>query len=346
MSDRTTNEAVKQTFDTVAPGYDSGSLRFFVRSAEAMAELLGLTGREQVLDVACGTGHATLAAAGRLPQGTVTAVDFSSGMLAEARKKAKTRGTGNVRFAESDMQDLPFPVKAFDAAICSFGIFFVADMEQQMAHIASRVRPGGTVMISCFHEDYFRPLKELLYARLSAYGVPDQPQAWKRIAQPEGCRRLFASAGLTGIQVEQRNVGYHLADAEEWWDIVWNAGWRRMVAQVPAEQQERFQQEHLEEVGALKDGNGIWLNAEVLYTRGTRPVRGFGIERENEKAGEMRLSGLSLSYGTQRVQQRLLGVLNVKCKDLTLSSLSSLSSSNDFVHSLSAISNADGERQE
>lgn len=271
MSDRTSSEAVKQTFDTVSQGYDGSSLRFFARSAETMAGLLGLRGDEQVLDVACGTGHASLAVASRLPEGMVTAVDFSPGMIGQARKKAEARGIGNVRFAESDMQDLPFPAGAFDAAICSFGIFFVADMERQLTHIASRVRPGGTVMISCFHEDYFRPLKELLYARLTAYGVPDQPQAWKRIAQPEGCKRLFESAGLTGIRVEQRNVGYHLADAGEWWDIVWNAGWRRMVAQIPAERQERFRQEHLEEVGALKEGDGIWLNAEVLYTLGTNP---------------------------------------------------------------------------
>lgn len=262
---------VKETFDTVSQGYDNNSLRFFPRSAENMAALLDLKGDEQVLDVACGTGHASLAVARKLPKGRVTALDFSAGMLGQARRKADTLGIKNIRFAEGDMQNLPFPTGSFDSAICSFGIFFVMDMEAQLAHIASRVKPGGRVMISSFQESYFHPLKELFLGRLSAYGVQDPPQAWKRIAHAAGCRQLFASAGLTRIRVEERNVGYHLAGAEEWWDIVWNAGYRRHVAQLSANKQEQFRREHLEEVEALKSKDGIWLDVSVLYTMGDNP---------------------------------------------------------------------------
>ena len=262
---------VKETFDTVSGGYDGGSLRFFPRSAGNMAALLGLKGDEQVLDVACGTGHASLAVARMLPNGRVTAVDFSKGMLGQARSKAEGHGIGNIRFVEGDMQDIPFPAGSFDAAVCAFGIFFVMDMEAQLSHIASRVKPGGRVMISNFEEDYFHPLKDLFLGRLSAYGVQQPPQAWKRIAHAEGCRQLFAAAGLTGIRVEQRNVGYHLANAGEWWDIVWNAGYRRLVAQLPADKQEQFRREHLAEIDALKGKDGIWLDVGVLYTVGVRP---------------------------------------------------------------------------
>jgi SAM-dependent methyltransferase len=173
---------------------------------------------------------------------------------------------------EGDMQDLPFPAGSFDAAICAFGIFFIMDMEAQLAHIASRVKPGGRVMISNFQERYFHPLRDLFLSRLSAYGVQDPPQAWKRIAHAAGCRQLFETAGLTWIRVEQRNVGYHLAGAEEWWDIVWNAGYRSLVAQLPANKQEQFRREHLEEVDALRSRDGIWLDVGVLYTVGENPA--------------------------------------------------------------------------
>jgi hypothetical protein len=116
------------------------------------------------------------------------------------------------------------------------------------------------------------PLKDLFLNRISAYGVQDPPQAWKRIANPAGCRQLFEAAGLTKIRVEQRNVGYHLAGAEEWWDIVWNAGYRRLVAQLPTSKQEQFRREHLEEVDALRNKDGIWLDVGVLYTVGENPV--------------------------------------------------------------------------
>ena len=269
--DQKIKAVLKETFDTVSGGYDGSSLRFFPRSAGNMAELLGLKGDEQVLDVACGTGHASLAVAQKLPKGQVTAVDFSTGMLSQARSKAADLGIRNIRFAEGDMQDLPFPAGSFDAAVCAFGIFFVMNMETQLAHIASRVRPGGRVMISNFEENYFHPLKELFLDRLSAYGVQQPPQSWKRIANADGCRQLFAAAGLTGIRTEQRNVGYHLAGAEEWWDIVWNAGYRRLVAQLPADKQEQFRREHLEEVNGLKGKDGIWLDVGVLYTVGVNP---------------------------------------------------------------------------
>ncbi len=261
---------LKETFDTVSNGYDSSALRFFPRSAENMAELLDLRGDEQVLDVACGTGHASLAVARKLPRGRVTAVDFSAGMLGQARLKAGSLGIRNIEFVEGDMQDLPFPAGTFDAAVCAFGIFFVTDMETQLAHIASMVKPGGRVMISNFQEDYFQPLRDMLFDRISTYGVQEPPQAWRRIAHEEGCRQLFAAAGLENVAVEARNVGYHLESAGEWWDIVWNAGFRRLLGRLSAADQERFKREHIEEVESLRTGDGIWLDTGVLYTTGTR----------------------------------------------------------------------------
>jgi len=260
---------LKQTFDAVSNGYDGQALRFFSKSAEHLSRRLELRGDEQVLDIACGTGHASLAIARMLPKGRVTAVDFSSGMLDQARQKAASLNIHNIDFMERDMQDLSFAENRFDVAVCAFGIFFVPDMETQLARIASTVKPGGRVMICNFQESYFHPLKDMLMNRLAAYGVQYPPQAWKRIAHEAGCRQLFETAGLANISVEQKNVGYYLDSADEWWDIVWNAGYRRLVAQLSPQDQERFKREHLEEVGALNTDKGLWLDVGVLYTAGT-----------------------------------------------------------------------------
>jgi len=75
---------LQKTFNTVAQDYGLRAGRFFHLSGEVMAELLGLGGNESVLDVASGTGATALPLARRLPQGQVTAVDFSSGMLKQA----------------------------------------------------------------------------------------------------------------------------------------------------------------------------------------------------------------------------------------------------------------------
>jgi ubiquinone/menaquinone biosynthesis C-methylase UbiE len=272
MDEKQIKALLKETFDSVSGGYDNGALRFFPASAGHMAASLGLRGDEHVLDVACGTGHASFAIANKLERGRVTAVDFSSGMLDQARKKASALGVRNVEFLERDMQDLGFAAGLFDIAVCAFGIFFVEDMDAQLSHIVSAVRPGGGIMITSFEESYFYPLKEMFFARIEAYGVPPPPQAWRRISNEAGSRELFTRAGLRDIRVRKKNVGYHLRSAEDWWEIVWNAGLRRMVTRLTAENQERFKREHLQEVEALRTKEGIWLDVGVLYTLGTKPT--------------------------------------------------------------------------
>jgi len=270
MNDQQLKTILKDTFNSVSEGYDGNSLRFFPESAKNMAALLNLSGDEQVLDVACGTGHASLAIAPLLRTGRITAVDFSSGMLDQARQKAAALDLRNITFVERDMQDLGFPDGRFDVAVCAFGIFFVMDMETQLAHIASTVKPGGRVMICNFRENYFHPLKDMFINSMTRFGVQTPPQTWMRIAHEEGCRQLFTAAGLSNIRVEQKNVGYYLGSADDWWDIVWNAGYRRLVAQLSEMDQARFKKEHLEEIGKLKTDQGIWLDVGVLYTVGTK----------------------------------------------------------------------------
>jgi len=269
MNEQQRKAMLKETFDTVSGGYDDRALRFFPASAAHMAALLRLRGDEHVLDVACGTGHASLAAARLLPSGRVIAVDFSPGMLDQARQKADSLGIRNIEFLERDMQNLGFPSGSFDIAVCAFGIFFVMDMETQLSHIASTVKPGGTVAISCFQENYFHPLKDLMAKRLLSYGVEMPVQTWKRISNETGCRELFEKAGLANIAVHRKNVGYYLESAGQWWDVVWNAGFRRMVSQLSPDNQTRFKQEHLQEVEAQRTSDGIRLDVGVLYTSGT-----------------------------------------------------------------------------
>jgi ubiquinone/menaquinone biosynthesis C-methylase UbiE len=261
---------IKETFNTVSGEYDNKALQFFPESAEYLASSLRLRGDEQVIDVATGTGNAALAVARYLPKGFVTGIDFSQGMLEQARKKAASMNVPNVRFLEMDMQAMDFTDARFDVAICAFGIFFVEDMDTQLTRIAGMVRDGGVVAICNFYIDYFQPLRDLLINRLVSYGVQIPPQIWKRIATEADCREFFEKAGIRNVRVEQKNMGFFLENGREWWDVVWNAGYRRMVNQLQPSDAERFKQEHLQEIAALATKDGIWLDIGVLYTIGVK----------------------------------------------------------------------------
>jgi ubiquinone/menaquinone biosynthesis C-methylase UbiE len=263
---------IKETFNTVAPGYDHPALRFFPDSAEHLADSLALRGDERVLDVATGTGSAALALSRRLPRGRITAVDFSPAMLAQAAAKAAARGADNIRFVEMDMQSLAFPSADFDAATCAFGIFFVEDMTEQLRHISDRVRPGGRIAVCSFYQDAFLPLSDLFLARMAQYGIEAPPLSWKRIADEDRAKALFAGAGLERIRVQRNNVGYYLRDAGEWWQVIWNAGFRGLVNRLAPDARERFRQEHLAEIQSLSRAEGLWLEVNVLYAVGIRPA--------------------------------------------------------------------------
>lgn len=268
MNEYERQQKIQQTFNIVAEGYDNPGLRFFVTSAQQMARCLNLHGEELLLDVATGTGSNALVLAQHLPQGHVKGVDFSEGMLAQARKKALQMNIANAEFIEMNMQSLRFPDHHFDAAVCAFGIFFVEDMKSQLQHIANKVKPGGKVAISCFYDTAFLPLSDLFFRHLEEFGIEKPPVGWKKISTEEKSISLFTSANLSDIRVERKNMGYYLRNANDWWDVIWFAGCRGLVNQLAPDNLEKFKQIHLQEIQNLATQEGIWLDVEVLFTVG------------------------------------------------------------------------------
>ena len=270
MDQQKTKALYRSTFNTVADGYDNPTMRFFPESAQRISSYLNLNGSEHILDVATGTGCAALTLAKALPDGYVTGIDFSTGMLSRAMEKKDQAGLRNASFVEMDMQAMDFPAQHFDAAVSAFSIFFVEDMTKQLAHVADKVKGGGQVITTTFYDHSFTPLVDLFMQRLKQYGIEPPSLAWKRVAKEEQCLSLFREAGLHDVQCHRVDCGYHLRDASEWWHIIWNGGFRGLVNQLEPDELDRFQEEHSAEVQALASEQGIWLEMSVLYTVGTR----------------------------------------------------------------------------
>lgn len=262
----------KKTFNTVSGGYGHSAMRFFTESAEHVPSYLNLKGDEHVLDVATGTGFVALTVAKKLPYGQVTGIDFSEGMLSQAMKNKNAMGIHNVNFIEMDMQEIDYKDGYFDAATSAFSIFFVEDMTKQISHIAGKVKHGGPVITTTFFDNSFTPLVNLLFARLTGYGIEVPTLAWKRVATIEQCTTLFKEAGLHNVKCELKKCGYFLSNASDWWYIIWNGGFRGLVNQLSQNDIDKFKEEHLAEVEELATGDGIWLEMNILYTVGERRV--------------------------------------------------------------------------
>ncbi len=270
MDQDTQKEHIRNTFDTVCEGYDCSALRFFNNAAAHLPEVFQFNGDEQLLDVAAGTGIPAMVCANQLPQGRVIAVDFSSGMLAQAEAKAEASGLKNIEFMQADMTAMALDESSFDAANCSFGIFFIEDMVGTLKHIASKVKPGGLIVTTHFIEGSFEPLSQRFQEQIQRYGIEPPPLGWMRLGTEALNRELYQQAGLKEIEQFRFDVGYHFQTADEWWEVIWNAGYRGLISGLDAPTLARFKSEHLAEITTLSQGDGIPFNIEVVITRGTR----------------------------------------------------------------------------
>ncbi|PCJ87225.1 MAG: methyltransferase type 11 [Thiotrichaceae bacterium] len=261
---------IQQGFDTVAAGYDHPSLSFFPETAKRLVEHLQLNPTDNLLDVCTGTGCVALTAAEKLSQGKVTGIDLSSGMLQQAKNKATERNLNNTEFKQMDLDHLEFEEGSFDVATSSFGLFFLEDMTKGLNNIANTVKPGGKIAITTFTGEAFSPMADIFIKRFESTGREVPPLSWRRLATEELIKEQFNAVGITKIAIHHEPLGYQMTDPQMWWDVVWNAGWRSLLNQLEADEQELFKAEHIKEISDVLGDDGVWFNTEVLIAVGEK----------------------------------------------------------------------------
>ena len=153
MEDRrpVTASSVSSGYDRWAAVYDHDANPLpaleetFVR--RAVGDVRGLA----VLDLGCGTGrHALwLASAGA----SVTAVDFSEGMMARARAKP---GAATIRFLAHDLHHpLPIPAGTFDVVVSGLVLEHLRDPDHFFQEAHRVLRSGGRAVVSAMHPAMF-----------------------------------------------------------------------------------------------------------------------------------------------------------------------------------------------
>jgi SAM-dependent methyltransferase len=95
---------------------------------------------EAVLDVGCGTGPTTRAAAEHVgPSGRVTGLDISPEMLGAA---AVVPGGDGIEWVEADIVTWQ-PTGTWDVVVSRFGVMFFSDPAAAFTALAAATRPGG-----------------------------------------------------------------------------------------------------------------------------------------------------------------------------------------------------------
>jgi trans-aconitate 2-methyltransferase len=160
------------------------------RWGKAVVERLPLRGDERVLDAGCGSGRVTAELLDRLPNGRVVALDGSSAMLGEARRRLAPYAE-RIEFVEADL-GRPLPVRPPVDAILSTATFhWVRDHDALFANLAAVLRPGGRLVAQCGGKGNVASVEGILDdLRESRAGVLN-------FAGPEETERRLRAAGFT-----------------------------------------------------------------------------------------------------------------------------------------------------
>lgn len=166
----------------------AGATRLFV---PALLQATGAGTGTTLLDVACGTGLATAAAAAAGAR--VTGLDFSTAMLLTANRLHPS-----LQFANGDAQELPFADASHDAVISNFGIHHVERPDRAIAEARRVLRAGGIFAFTFWAEAKDNMPWRMIYDAIDAFGsgaVP-MPAGTDVRATPDNFAALVTAAGF------------------------------------------------------------------------------------------------------------------------------------------------------
>lgn len=186
----------------------------FAQWGPVVLEAAAVRENDRVLDVACGTGALTLAAAERVGRGgSVVGLDVNPDMLTVARRKST-----QVEWMEGKAEALPPPDNSFDAVVSQFGFMFFDDKPQALREMMRVLRPGGTLAVAVCdavdHSPGYGAFARLL-DRLFGSDVGDAFRAPFALGDSERLLAICREAGIDDARVmtHHRNVCFESIDA-------------------------------------------------------------------------------------------------------------------------------------
>lgn len=219
-----------------------------------------------VLDIACGTGAATVPAverALRLGEGRVTATDLSPAMVERARRAVAALGATEAiaRCEVRNGEALGFDDASFDAALSCFGIFLFRDRRAGWREAARVLRPGGTFATAVWKgpadnamlRHQMEPVGRALPARLQQ---PAPTGGWLEVSTADALAAEVSETGaFRDVQVYPLQMTFAVGAWAELWDAMRdNPVMGSLLAQCSDDELARVRESVLARFGELAGG--------------------------------------------------------------------------------------------
>ena len=175
---------------------------FLLPLGPRLVDACGIGAGDRVLDVAAGTGNASIPAARLGAQ--VVASDLTPELLEAGRRRADGL---EIEWVTADAEQLPFESGSFDVVMSSIGVMFAPHHQSAADELVRVCRPGGTIGLLSWTPEgmlgaLFRTMKE--FAAPPPPGV-QSPPLW---GSEEHLAGLFGERVMFGT-LHPRGAGDH-----------------------------------------------------------------------------------------------------------------------------------------
>jgi SAM-dependent methyltransferase len=137
--------SIQEKFGRAAAAYAVSPVHRGGPDLDAMLAAARLSGRERLLDLGCGPGHAAAAFAPHAAE--VVGLDLTAPMLELARRLAAERGIANLRFERGDAARLPFEAGRFERVTSRLSAHHYADPAAVLREVARVLVAGGSFLL-------------------------------------------------------------------------------------------------------------------------------------------------------------------------------------------------------
>lgn len=195
--------------------------------AERLVERANVGPGLRVLDLACGTGVVSRAAARRGgATASVTGVDLGEPTLAVARSHAPEEGAAEIEYLQADASVLPFEDERFDIVLCQQGLQFFPDRAGALAEMRRVSKTGATLAVATWKNIERSPF----IAIADALGAHVSAEAGAMMHSPFGLSdgselaRAIVAAGFVDVLVEDETIECTWASHPDFAELAIEAG--------------------------------------------------------------------------------------------------------------------------
>ena len=281
MADGHAKSDLRNTWESAAQGWAkwehviAGGLS---EATETLIDTADVGPGMRMLDLACGAGSQTIAAAKRVgPDGSVVAVDISPTMLEHLRQNAARAGLQNIETLECAAEDLDETQAPFDASISRMGLMLFASPSSALAAVQRVLKPGARFAAMVFSTPANNPFTAQPMAILLRHaGKPPPPPGQPGLFALGGqgvLAELMTGSGLTDVTTKTVRATLRLPSASDALEMMQQAfgAYRAVVAELGDAEKSRAWGEVHECLKQFESGSGFETEPEFIIGSGAKP---------------------------------------------------------------------------